>query len=70
MTELVYAVTLVKQTAVSGKLPIGSRIRPVFRKGYAPEEALRRAFAILQRDRPEENPMDWRPQDEILEQEC
>lgn len=61
---LVYGVTLVKTAHGFGAAERGATFRAVFKTGYEQDEAVRRAFRILERDRPSENLMAWKPLDE------
>jgi hypothetical protein len=56
---LVYGVTLVKKHDGLGLARKGETFRVAFRKGWPRDEAERRAFRILVRDRASENPMQW-----------
>jgi hypothetical protein len=58
-STLVYGVTLTKTAHGFGAAERGSKFRAVFRQGYAPDEAVRRALRVLKRDRPSENPCAW-----------
>jgi hypothetical protein len=61
--RLVYTVVLEKHDGTLGPAPIGS-IRTInLREGRAAPEAVSRAFQILKRDEPGENPMCWRVRD-------
>lgn len=60
MERLVYSVVLEKHDGTLGPAPIGSIRTVSLREGLLEPEAVGRAFAVLKRDEPEENPMCWR----------
>jgi hypothetical protein len=61
----VYGITLRKKHDGFGGLPKGSEYRAVFREERSPHDAAERAFRMLKRDRPSENPMAWEFIDEM-----
>jgi len=55
----VYGVTLVKKHDGFGKARGGTEYRAVFREAREPDDAVARAYRMLKRDHPFENPMAW-----------
>ena len=60
MNHLVYVVCLKKQSAIGrGQEPVGAEFKVAARVGRTEEEQRRFAWRVFQRDRPDENPMNW-----------
>lgn len=70
MSAAVYGITLVKTAHGFGGAEKGTTVRVVFRTAHERDEAVRRAYRILVRDRPSENPMAWSPTDEQFSAEA
>lgn len=58
-SSLVYVVRFEKTSAVLGPEPLGAAFEFVSRVGRPEKEQRDRAWRILKRDRPDENPMCW-----------
>lgn len=59
MSERVDEIVLVKKDGTLGRAPVGTEYRATFRNPRSLDDARVRAFRMLQRDRPSENPMCW-----------
>ena len=57
--KLVTVVVLQKTDGVLGGDSVGSKYRMVLRNGRAEQDAKHRAYQMLKRDKPNENPMCW-----------
>lgn len=52
-------IKLVKQTAVFGNAPVGQVYEVVGKPGDGDRELRHRAYAMLERSMPDENPLEW-----------